>query len=217
MKRNFGSKNGSLRTLVVDSISYFFFNGYNSQEILFQKQYGVATKLLQLEGEVNVLSIFTFFTNSCGKLLQHVWSERITEGFFPHYLTSPEALTELANALHSPHGCNTTTSCQLQHQFFQDCCHCREERRKKKKSTSVGEEETVTFSFLPGEFPPPCLISENFMKNGRIFKNFVLWHPFQRKLFKANSSVYNFRQELIEYCLSDVMLLRKGVSEFTVS
>ena len=41
-----------------------------------------------------------------------------------------------------------------------------------------------------------------------------MWHSFQRKTFKANTSVYTFRQEPIEYCRSDVTLLRKGVSEF---
>ena len=52
------------------------------------------------------------------------------------------------------------------------------------------------------------------MKNGRNFEDFTLWHSLQRKNYEATSSVYNFRQELIEYCRSDVTLLREGVSEF---
>ena len=82
------------------------------------------------------------------------------------------------------------------------------------KKTSPGKGRTATSSLLPGEFPPPCLFRLNSMKNGENFENFTLWHSFQRGNFEVISSAYNFRQELIECCRSDVSLLREGVSEF---
>ena len=139
--------------------------------------------------------------------------KELRKGFFPHYLTSPEALAEPASALHSPCDCKATNGCHLQYRFSQDCYHCTEERRKK-KSALPGQARSATFSFLPGEFPPPCLFGINSMKNGKNFEDFTLWHSLQRKNYEATSSVYNFRQELIEYCRSDVTLLREGVSEF---
>ena len=103
--------------------------------------------------------------------------------------------------------------CQLHYQFTQDCYHCTEERRKK-KSAMPGKARSATFSIPLDEFPPPCLFAGKSMKNGKNFEDFTLWHSFQRKNYEATSSVNNFRQELIEYCRSDVTLLRKWVSEF---
>ena len=138
--------------------------------------------------------------------------KELRKGFFPHYLTLAEALAEPASALQSPCDCKATNGCHLHYQFFQDCYHCTEERRKK-KSALPGKSRLAIFSFLLGEFPPPCLFGINSMKNIKDFEDFTLWHSLQRKHYEATSSVYNFRQELIECCRSDVTLLREGVSE----
>ena len=122
-------------------------------------------------------------------------------------------MAEPASALHSPCDCKATNGCHLQYQFSQDCYHFTEERRKK-KSALPGKAKSATFDILPGEFPPLCLFGVNSMKNGKNFVDFTLWHSFQRKYYEATSSVYNFRQELIEYCRSDVTLLHERVSEF---
>ena len=139
--------------------------------------------------------------------------KELRRGFFPHCLTSPEALAEPPSALHSTCDCKATNGRHLKYQFSQDCYHCTEERPKK-KSALPGKARSATFSFLPGEFPPPCLFGINSLKNGKNFEDFTLWHSLQRKNYEATSSVYNFKQELIEYCRSDVTLLREGVSEF---
>ena len=122
--------------------------------------------------------------------------EEMRKGFFPHYLTLPEALAEPASALHSPCDCKATNGCHLQYQFSQDCYHCTEERRKK-KSALPGKARSATFSFLPGEFPPPCLFGINSMKTVRISRTSPCGTLFKEKTTKP----------LLLYSISDKNLL----------
>ena len=105
------------------------------------------------EGNKRFVNPYLFIPIPLSNFTKTFGLKELRKGFFPHYLTSPEALAEPAIALHSPCDCKATNGCHLQYQFSQDCYHCTEERRKK-ISALPGKARLATFSLLHGEFPP---------------------------------------------------------------
>ena len=54
------------------------------------------------------------------------------------------------------------------------------------------------------------------MKNKKETDNFSKWHEQQRHNYQQSNQVYNFSQELIKYCQSDVEFLHQGVVQFRI-
>ena len=143
------------------------------------------------------------------------------KGYFPHFLTSKEALSYDANTecspMHSFLTCSKGLNCRLRQTIAKDCFHCRNVLN----STTNNSNEpklTTSFALLAGQFPPPCLFGVNSMKKSIDVEKFLSWHHEQSKWFFENSLVYDFKKELVEYCDSDVKmdvkLLKNGFLEY---
>ena len=65
-----------------------------------------------------------------------------------------------------------------------------------------------------GQFPPACLFALNSMKGQQTVSPFFEWHSAQTELYKVKKLVYDFQQELVSYCQSEVKLLKEGFLKF---
>ena len=74
--------------------------------------------------------------------------KELRKGFFPHYLTSPEALAEPASALHSPCDCKATNGCHLQYQFSQVAITARRNAGKRNQHCQAKQGRQLLVSYL---------------------------------------------------------------------
>ena len=136
--------------------------------------------------------------------------KELKNGYFPHFLTSKEALyPALTSKLHRLQTCEKGENCNLRKIVPNDCNHC--------VATQINvscfyagndQDECLEFALKEGQFPPACLFALNSMKGQQTVSTFLEWHSAQTQLYKVNKLVYDFQQELMSYCQSDVTLLR---------
>ena len=145
----------------------------------------------------------------------------LKKGYFPHFLTSAEALNPSAeNPLHSFYSCEKGPNCSHRQIVSTSCKHCLAFTRsrapesvasKDKSGSSTIEEE---FAMKKGQFPPACLFALNSMKGAKSIDSFLKWHEEQTLLYQQQSKQYDFGSELVAYCQSDVKLLKEGFLEY---
>ena len=143
--------------------------------------------------------------------------KELKKGYFPHLLTSAEALyPSSTQKVHSLLNCVKGVNCSLRQTISTDCSHCKTFlcNSTPGPSAASGDQGDDEFAFKPGQFPPACLYALNSMKGERNVKNFLEWHTQQTHYYKQSSKTYNFQQELITYCESDVKLLKEGFIEY---
>ena len=126
------------------------------------------------------------------------------KGFFPHFLTSKEALSPTPGTeIHNFRSCDKGPHYSIRQKISTDCTHCNaigsnsvSFRSTSSKHWSSNEPQEV--SFKEGEFPPACLfvMNSNSMK-GQNFKKILGLHTEQCKFYKQNQLTYNFDAELI--------------------
>ena len=115
--------------------------------------------------------------------------------------------------MHSFFTCSKGLNCRLRQTIAKDCFHCRNVLNSTTNNSNEQKLPT-SFVFLAGQFPPPCLFGVNSMKKSIDVEKFLSWHHEQSKWFFENSLVYDFKKELVEYCDSDVKLLKNGFLEY---
>ena len=112
MKRKFGSKNGSLRFLVLGSKSYLFFTGYTSNKCMFQNGIACERSYFIETGKLTFHRFSRFYTNNFGKLPQNFWSQSITKRF-------PSKLSYIPWSIHRACNCPPISAWLQRHHWLQ--------------------------------------------------------------------------------------------------
>ena len=142
--------------------------------------------------------------------------KELKKGYFPHFLTSKEGLYPAATSkLHSLQTCEKGENCNLRKIVSNDCNHCvATQSNVSCFNAGNDQEECQEFALKEGQFPPACLFALNSMKGQQTVSTFLEWNSAQTQLYKVNKLVYDFQQELVSYCQSDVKLLKEGFLKF---
>ena len=142
--------------------------------------------------------------------------KEVKKGYFPHFLTSKEALYPTASSkLHSFQTCEKGESCSMRQVVSADCSHCvAGQSNASCFNANSRQTELQEFALKAGQFPPACLFALNTMKGQQTVSTFLAWHSAQTQFYRVNNLTYDFEQELVSYCQSDVKLLKEGFMEF---
>ena len=145
--------------------------------------------------------------------------KELKKGYFPHFLTSAEALNPSAEKLiHSFYNCEKGPNCSHRQIVSSSCKHCLafSTNHALQSSVKLADSRALLEEFVmkKGQFPPACLFALNAMKGAKEIEAFLKWHDEQTLLYREQSKQYDFESELVSYCQSDVKLLKEGFLEY---
>ena len=167
-------------------------------------------------GNKRFIDSYLFIPIPLSKFAKTFSLEEAKKGYFPHFLTSKQALAPTpGESLHSFRTCGKGANCSHRQIISTDCVHCQAAQSNADSfSNTPNAGEVEEFAFKEGQFPPACLFALNSMKGKDNINVFLNWHEEQCRRYKENSLIYDFRLELIEYCQSDVTVLKEGFLEY---
>ena len=156
-------------------------------------------KIISLKaGNKRFIDSYLFIPVPLRKFPETFGIAELRKGYFPHYLTSSQSLNN-DMTLHDRKKCERGDLCLWTFIRTDDCSHC------------VGDESRTLEA---GNFPPICVFGAKMFSNKKEYEKFKLWHDGQKEKYREACLRYNFREELLQYCRSDVELLRMGVCKF---